>query len=88
MKSRGTQLIRIFLSFSRTPVRTMFEPHPQGVVAMAMTADAKFLAMLSAGDTQVSYCTFYTFSSDDALTNPAGMVIPRGVSVLLFGRVT
>ena len=35
------------------PVRTIFEPHDGGVVALAMTEDAKYLAMLSAGQPQV-----------------------------------
>ena len=39
----------------RVPVRTMFDAHPDGgVVAMAMTPDAKFLATLSRGESQVS----------------------------------
>ncbi len=37
-----------------TPVRTLFEPHPDGgVVGVAMTPDAKYIASLSAAETQV-----------------------------------
>lgn len=45
--------LNIFLSSVSTPVRTLFEPHPEGVVALGMTPDAKYLATISAERTQV-----------------------------------
>ena len=44
----------IFFFYFRTPVRTIFEPYPEGIVSLAMTADAKYIATLSAAETQVS----------------------------------
>ena len=40
--------------FCSIPVRTIFDPHPQGCVAICMTADARYLATLSNSSPQVS----------------------------------
>ena len=39
------------------PIQTLFDPNPEGgVVAVAFTPDARYLATLSAGSTQVGQC--------------------------------
>jgi WD40 repeat protein len=43
-------MIVVWDTLSTTPIKTLFNPHPCGVQAMAMTPDAMFLATLSAPD--------------------------------------
>ena len=43
-------MIVVWDTLSTTPIKTLFNPHPFGVQAMAMTPDAMFLATLSAPD--------------------------------------
>ena len=50
-----------FFSF---PVRTIFEPYPEGVVAIAITPNAKYLATVSAGDPQVLAIWDWTTGDD------------------------
>ena len=40
------------------PVRTIFDPHPEGCVAICMTMDAKYLATLSNSAPQVTSSAF------------------------------
>ena len=40
-------MIVVWDSLSTTPIKTIFDPHPNGVQAMAITPDAMFLATLS-----------------------------------------
>ena len=40
------------------PVRTIFDPHPEGCVAICMTMDAKYLATLSNSAPQVASFAF------------------------------
>ena len=40
------------------PVRTIFDPHPEGCVAICMTMDAKYLAALSNSAPQVASSAF------------------------------
>ena len=51
-----------------TPVRTIFEPHKYGVVAIALSPDAKFLATLSAPNPAASTPQPQTFAIWDWTT--------------------
>lgn len=47
--------------YCRIPVQTIFDNDQDGgVVAMAMTPDARYLATLSSGPTQVKLVNFFT----------------------------
>ncbi|KAL8575873.1 hypothetical protein ACOMHN_014878 [Nucella lapillus] len=47
-------MVNIWDTFSGVPIQTLFDPNPEGgVVAVALTPDARYLATLSAGSTQV-----------------------------------
>ena len=48
--ARPDSMIVVWDTLSTTPIKTLFNPHPFGVQAMAMTPDAMFLATLSAPD--------------------------------------
>ncbi|XP_064647461.1 cilia- and flagella-associated protein 251-like [Lineus longissimus] len=47
------------------PVRTIFEPHKEGTAAIAITPNAKYLATLSAGATQVLAIWDWTTGDDN-----------------------
>lgn len=50
-----------------TPVRSIFEPHENGVVAIALTPDAKYLATLSASSPQTFSIWDWTTGSEAPL---------------------
>ncbi|XP_028400297.1 cilia- and flagella-associated protein 251-like isoform X2 [Dendronephthya gigantea] len=58
-------MIIIWDSYSCIPVRTIFDPHPGGSIAVCMTADAKYIATLSSSSPQVMSIWDWTTESND-----------------------
>ena len=60
-------MIIVWDSYTSIPVRTIFDPHPHGCVAICMTPDARYLATLSNSSPQVMSVWDWTSESEDPM---------------------